>query len=394
MISLQSYDISANIINRYASVKYSMDFKNNNADSAELKFEITVEPDAFISKFEADIDGQLFIGQTKERKTADKEYKEAKKKKENAILILQPHKNIPNIFGIKTNIDSESNIKLEITIEQYLKKKFDFNELCIQILRNFEKYNIRPEFTNIGFTFALSDDHGFDDIFIPSLVDGSTGTQSVEQTMDESEKICHIVGKIRTRRGDEEKSTDSDNQWVKMLKVGDKIEVRHEQNWLQSKIMEINEGQIKVGYVDLSEYIDISSDRLSPYGTHTVVSKINELILKYKTKNQTKGSHVLFDRKSNTFCHIISNILKDNDKEREQSITSIPRRVIFVIDKSGSMQGSKWNKTVSATINVLNKLKNGYDRFNIILFSSDIDILSGSDLIYILCPFCKNVNNM
>ena len=51
---------------------------------------------------------------------------------------------------------------------------------------------------------------------------------------------------------------------------------------------------------------------------------------------------------SNTFCHVISNILvelKDSDD------IIVPRRVIFVIDKSGSMSGGKWRRTVSATIN-------------------------------------------
>ena len=45
-----------------------------------MKFEITIDPDAFISEFKANIDGELFIGQTKEKQTAAKEYSEAKKK--------------------------------------------------------------------------------------------------------------------------------------------------------------------------------------------------------------------------------------------------------------------------------------------------------------------------
>ena len=144
MITLNKHSISSEIKDRYAISVYSFDFINNNDYASELRFEITIDPDSFISKFEADIDGQLFIGQTKEKETAAKEYKEAKKKKENAILISQPHKDIPNIFEIKTNVDSGSNIKLDISIEQYLQKKFNFSELTIQILRNFKRYNITP----------------------------------------------------------------------------------------------------------------------------------------------------------------------------------------------------------------------------------------------------------
>ena len=47
---------------------------------------------------------------------------------------------------------------------------------------------------------------------------------------------------------------------------------------------------------------------------------------------------------------------------------------MFVIDKSGSMGGSKWIKTVSVTIIALQKLQDGYDKFNIILFNNDVHI--------------------
>ena len=135
MITLNKHSISGDIQNRYAVIKYSFDFENKGENgSGELKFEITIDPDAFISQFIANIDGQIFIGQTKEKQTADKEYKAAKQKDENAILISQPHKDIPNVFQIKTNIDAKSKISLEITIEQYLCKTFNFNELTIQIL--------------------------------------------------------------------------------------------------------------------------------------------------------------------------------------------------------------------------------------------------------------------
>ena len=108
MVSLNKHNIEANIHDRYAIVKYAFSFENEYASAHELKFEITIDPDAFISGFKADIDGQVFIGQTKAKETAAKEYAAAKEKEENAILISQPHKDIPNVFKIQTNIDSKS----------------------------------------------------------------------------------------------------------------------------------------------------------------------------------------------------------------------------------------------------------------------------------------------
>eukprot|EP01084_Bolivina_argentea_P121289 214934_1 len=106
MLTLQKHEISTTIIDRYANIIYSFHFENLNENkSNELCFQLTIDPTAFISKFEADIDGELFIGQTKEKETALTEYNEAKEKNENTILISQVDANIPNVFEIKTNID-------------------------------------------------------------------------------------------------------------------------------------------------------------------------------------------------------------------------------------------------------------------------------------------------
>ena len=129
MIFLNSYDVSATIKQRYGTIIYTLDFTNNTeyGGSDELEFEITIDSDAFISNFIADIDGELFYGKTKEKNKAKIEYDEAKEIDEHAILIYQPYNNIPNVFKIKTNIDSKSTILLKIQIEQHLTKKFNIN---------------------------------------------------------------------------------------------------------------------------------------------------------------------------------------------------------------------------------------------------------------------------
>ena len=312
MITLNKHNVSAQIKDRYAISIYSFDFKNDNSYASELRFEITIDPDAFISKFKANIDGELFIGQIKEKATASNQYKQAKQKKANTILTSQPHNDIPNVFEIKTNIDSKSKISLEITIEQYLQKKFNFNELTIQILRNFNKYNINPRYEYIKFTFNISDECGMYDILIPSSSSSSSSMGVIinEQTMNAFNKICKINGKIASSQSD-----------------------------------------------------------------------INEITLKYKIKGESEEDcHCLFDNKSNTFCHVISNVLSVKDEANEHNNNIVPRRVIFVIDKSGSMGGSKWTRTVSATINGLKQLRNGYDRFNIILFNEMMHMLFDTEM--------------
>eukprot|EP01083_Nonionella_stella_P234296 824821_1 len=309
MINLNKHTISANIKDRYGITTYAFDFENSDGNtSTELRFEITIDPNAFISRFEANIDGILFIGQTKEKQTAAKEYDTAKTKDENAILISQPHNEIANVFQIKTNIDAKSKVSLTIQIEQYLQKTFTFNQLNIQILRDFSIYNIEPHFDHIAFQLTVEDESGIYDVVIPL-----TNTQDVivdSHTINNSSKRCDITGRIGS---------------------------------------------------------DLNS------------IKCNELILKYKIKGEQNESHVLLDRNCNTFCHIISDAIAHSmaicDEEEGVNTSRIPRRVVFVLDKSASMSGLKWTNTIRATVMGLEQLRVGCDRFGVILFDDEIEML-------------------
>ena len=68
MVSLLKHNVSTTIKDRYANIIYSYDFQNKSSSTNELKFEITIDPDAFISEFKANIDGEIFVGQTKEKR--------------------------------------------------------------------------------------------------------------------------------------------------------------------------------------------------------------------------------------------------------------------------------------------------------------------------------------
>eukprot|EP01083_Nonionella_stella_P234298 824826_1 len=366
MINLNKHKISANIKDRYGIITYAFDFENNDGNtSTELKFEITIDPNAFISRFEANIDGILFIGQTKEKQTAAKEYDTAKTKDENAILISQPHAEIPNVFQIKTNIDSKSKVSLTIQIEQYLQKTFSFNQLNIQILRDFSTYNITPQFDSITFHFIIQDGSGIYDVIIPQM----RGVIVDAQTIDS--KRCDITGRICS------KLTDS-------LNIKDKINVRVSNlRWYAAEIVDINDKQMKIHYIgwgtDEDEYIDLHSDRVAP-----LHAKCNELILKYKIKGEQNESYMLFDQTCDTFCHVISDIVIDEEEGVDVAINKgvwIPRRIVFILDKSASMSGLKWINTISATVMGLKQLRVGYDRFGVILFDHDVEVLLDKEMV-------------
>ena len=65
------------------------------------------------------------------------------------------------------------------------------------------------------------------------------------------------------------------------------------------------------------------------------------------------------------------NDIEEGSNDEIKSNVLIPRRVIFLIDKSGSMSGIKWDKTILSTINALKLLRINYDRFGIIFFNNN-----------------------
>eukprot|EP01084_Bolivina_argentea_P269754 458531_1 len=319
MISLNKHSIDVTIHDRYATIDYLFQFKNNSTQqgSNELQFEITIDPKSFISQFKTNIDGQIFIGKTKEKQTASHEYTNAKANNQNTILIKQTNSEIPNLFTISTNINNGSEITLTITIEQYLTKTFNFNALDIQILRNFDKYSIAQNYDFIAIIFNINDHSGIYDIMINNIPIKSKHSSEFiiyNQNIDKTTQKCLINGKL-------------------LLKT-----------------------------------------------------TLNEIKLQYKIKGEQNESMILYDNKSNTFCHIISDI----SFTKNNNTFYIPRRVVFIIDKSGSMQGDKWTKTINATITALKQLRHSYDKYCIVLFDDIINVLPCDKLM--LCDEI-NINN-
>eukprot|EP01084_Bolivina_argentea_P107952 192956_1 len=75
-----------------------------------------------------------------------------------------------------------------------------------------------------------------------------------------------------------------------------------------------------------------------------------------------------FDKDSLTFVHVLS----------YEGEAILPRRVVFVLDRSGSMGTTKWEKAVSATKGAIDDLKPGIDRMNIILFDNTMNAYDSS----------------
>ena len=83
-------------------------------------------------------------------------------------------------------------ISIHIRIEQFLRKTFGFNELKIEILRNFQMYNIKRNYRFIGFQYEITDSSGIYEIKLPSNMDARITKNEMNKVRSE----CVIEGNV------------------------------------------------------------------------------------------------------------------------------------------------------------------------------------------------------
>lgn len=96
----------------------------------------------------------------------------------------------------------------------------------------------------------------------------------------------------------------------------------------------------------------------------------------FKTENSALNGNILFykDRDQGYFMHIFS------PTAEEIGTSPLNKDIIFVIDKSGSMEGLKLEQVKTAFSEIIKDLSEG-DRFNIVFFDTELDPLSKEILV-------------
>eukprot|EP01083_Nonionella_stella_P193156 713679_1 len=160
-ISLLSQGVEITVEDRYAFISYWFFFLNQNNDissasSSQLDYEISLQPNTFISYFSADLNGIIFIGQTKERLQATNEYNNAVESGLNAVLVSQDHD--ANTFNIKMNIEKGGYAELNIIAETFMLRRFGYYELSLLTTNIYSSSNIHSEFTETPISINLFDE--------------------------------------------------------------------------------------------------------------------------------------------------------------------------------------------------------------------------------------------
>uniref|UniRef100_A0A3Q3E457 Inter-alpha-trypsin inhibitor heavy chain H3 n=1 Tax=Hippocampus comes TaxID=109280 RepID=A0A3Q3E457_HIPCM len=98
----------------------------------EIFFEVELPKTAFITNFSMEIDGQVYVGEVKEKETAKKQYEKAVSSGQTAGLVKASGRKMET-FSVSVNIAAESNVTFVLTHEELLQRKLGQYEILTRV---------------------------------------------------------------------------------------------------------------------------------------------------------------------------------------------------------------------------------------------------------------------
>ncbi|XP_074527146.1 inter-alpha-trypsin inhibitor heavy chain H3-like [Halichoeres trimaculatus] len=289
MVEVYSVRVHCTVTSRFAHTVMTSKALNKANTSQEIFFEVELPKTAFITNFSMEIEGQVYVGEVKEKEKAKKQYEKAVSSGQTAGLVKASGRKMEK-FSVSVNIAAQSNVTFTLTYEELL----DRTQGQYEILTRVKPKERVQEFQIVT------------DIFEPqgiSFVDSHASFLSndllplVEKTV--TDKKAHIS--FSPTMDQQRSCSDCDGTLID----GDfiiKYDVNRENN--------IGDIQIVNGY----------------------------------------------------FVHFFA----------PHDLPRVPKNVVFVIDRSGSMSGKKIQQTREAMQAILKELPEE-DHFSIVLFGSSTD---------------------
>ncbi|KAM4524043.1 inter-alpha-trypsin inhibitor heavy chain H3-like isoform 2-T5 [Odontesthes bonariensis] len=105
---------------------------NKANSSKEIFFEVELPKSAFITNFSMEIEGQVYVGEVKEKEKAQKQYVTAVSSGQTAGLVKASGRKMEK-FTVSVNIAAESNVTFVLTYEELLQRKLGQYEILNRI---------------------------------------------------------------------------------------------------------------------------------------------------------------------------------------------------------------------------------------------------------------------
>ncbi|XP_067243926.1 inter-alpha-trypsin inhibitor heavy chain H3-like isoform X2 [Chanodichthys erythropterus] len=129
-IDVYSFHINSTITSRYATTVITSRVKNKLNESQEVRFEVKIPKNAFISQFKMTIDGNTYDGVVKEKEEAQQEYCQAVSRGESAGLVSAVGETFED-FKTSVRVAALNKVTFELTYEELLKRRHGKYKLFI-----------------------------------------------------------------------------------------------------------------------------------------------------------------------------------------------------------------------------------------------------------------------
>ncbi|XP_027135469.1 inter-alpha-trypsin inhibitor heavy chain H3 [Larimichthys crocea] len=288
MVEVHSVKVDCTVMSRFAHTVMTSKALNKANSSQEIFFEVQLPKTAFISNFSMEIEGQVYVGEVKEKEKAKKQYEKAVSSGHTAGLVKASGRKLEE-FSVSVNIAAKSSVTFILTYEELLQRKLGQYEILTRV---------KPKQPVQEFQIVV-------DIYEPQ------GIAFVEASA----------------------------------------------TFLTNELLSLVEETVTDSKAHISFSPTLEQQRKCPGCEDTVIN--GDFIIKYDVKREESLGEI--QMVNGYFVHFFA----------PPNLPRVPKNVVFVIDRSGSMSGRKIEQTREALEAILKDLYKE-DHFALILFDSSI----------------------
>lgn len=132
MVEVYSVTVDCTVTSRFAHTIMTSKALNKANSSQEIFFEVELPKTAFITNFSMEIEGQVYVGEVKEKEKAKKQYEKAVSSGQTAGLVKASGRKMEK-FSVSVNIAAESNVTFVLTYEELLQRKLGRYEILTRV---------------------------------------------------------------------------------------------------------------------------------------------------------------------------------------------------------------------------------------------------------------------
>uniref|UniRef100_H3D0L8 Inter-alpha-trypsin inhibitor heavy chain H3 n=1 Tax=Tetraodon nigroviridis TaxID=99883 RepID=H3D0L8_TETNG len=131
-VEVHSFTVDCTVRSRFARTLMTSTALNKGNTSREISFEVELPKTAFISNFSMEIEGQVYVGEVKEKEKAKKQYEKAVSAGRTAGLVKASGRKMEK-FSVSVNIASNSKVTFVLTYEELLQRTLGQYEILTRV---------------------------------------------------------------------------------------------------------------------------------------------------------------------------------------------------------------------------------------------------------------------